>query len=178
MLFVSCTIQATWILSIELWREQFFFKAAVTYHQVNILHYTSVIKLHAGTLKSSNVGFHLNCSRQDAVGKAIVHCRMLAQQPENNINVVNKLQHTTIAQSTKHVIFPIPYCSLRYLCFGFKLYRQWSNLWLSCFSAILQITPKGRITRKKAITLFLSMSLGNPFNETRFKIHAPLRVLK
>ena len=56
-----------------------------TYHQVNVIHYTSVPKLNTGPLKSADVGFHLNCSRQDAVGKLIVHGRVLTEQPENYI---------------------------------------------------------------------------------------------
>ena len=54
----------------------------ITYHQVDIFHDTSIIKLHTGPLKPADVGFHLNCSRQDAVGKVIIHCGMLAEQPE------------------------------------------------------------------------------------------------
>ena len=65
----------------------------ITYHQVNILHNTSIIKLHIGPLKSADVGFHLNSSRQDAIGKLIIQRGMLVEQPEIYMfNVVRLLQ--------------------------------------------------------------------------------------
>lgn len=67
---------------------------------------------------------------------------------------------------------------IHYLCFGLRLYRAWSNLWLSCLSARPQKTPKGRMSCTKSSTLLKCKSRGNPLSPTRFRIQAPLRVLR
>lgn len=60
-------------------------RARIAYHQVDILHHTPIIKLHAGAEKPADVGLHLNRSREDAVGKFIVDRGMLAKQPGKNV---------------------------------------------------------------------------------------------
>lgn len=52
-----------------------------TYHQVDILHKTAIIKVHTGAIKPADVGFHLQCPGNYAVGKFFVHCGMLAEHP-------------------------------------------------------------------------------------------------
>lgn len=52
-----------------------------TYHQVDIVHNTPIIKVHTGAIKPADVGFHLQCPGNDAVGKFFVHCGMLAEHP-------------------------------------------------------------------------------------------------
>lgn len=52
----------------------------MTYHQVDILHHTPIVKLHAGAKEPVDVGLHLNRPRQDAIGEFIVDCGMLAKQ--------------------------------------------------------------------------------------------------
>lgn len=52
-----------------------------TYHEVDIVHNSPVIKVHTGAIKPADVGFHLQCPGNDAVGKFFVHCGMLAEHP-------------------------------------------------------------------------------------------------
>ena len=143
-----------------------------TYHQVNILGYTAIVKLHAGSLESADVGFHLNRSGQDAVGKIIIEGWMLTKQPVRFCSV-NVWIHEENSVRTW-----LGRWSWDYLCFGCRLYSLWLNRWLRALSPRLQKTLNGRSNLAKLKTLLKDRSRGQPLSPTRFRIQAPLRVLR
>ena len=65
-----------------------------------------------------------------------------------------------------------------YLCFGFRLYSLWLNRWLRLLSTMLQTRLNGRSDLKRIKALLTDISQGQPLSPTRFRIQAPLRVLR
>lgn len=87
-------------------------------------------------------------------------------------------QHRTKFFWPSYTLTVIVQIYIQYLCFGFRLYRAWSNLWLSFLSARPQTTPNGRTLCRKVSTLLKNKSRGNPLYPSLSRIQDPLRVLR